>query len=184
MPAHALHLTRSDGPACDPITGLPSRAVLLDALGRMLQSARRTGGLVAALHVQLVGREPGNAVGGVAPMLRDSADLVRMLIRPCDVAARVSADDFVVALPEIRHESVAFGAAGRLHRALRNLHGSGGHVGIALYPADGLDAEALVRAARRATPTMEAIGYARAPAEAIAWRAPAGPVPAGVRLAG
>ncbi|HUG39438.1 MAG TPA: GGDEF domain-containing protein [Longimicrobiales bacterium] len=163
MPAYELHPAPSDSPACDPITGLPSRARLLDALQRMLEDARRTGCPVAVLNIRLVGRDPRSAVDGAAPLLRDSADLVRMIIRDCGLAARVSGDDFAVALAEVRHPSVALGTARRLHRALRGLHGSAGHIGVALYPDDALDAEALIRAAERATPTMDAVGYARAP---------------------
>lgn len=183
MPGQAIALAPSDAHACDPVTGLATRAVLLDALAGMLETARRTGSGVALLHVHLVGAGAGPARGGTAPLLRDSADVVRLMLDDRGLAARVSGDAFAVALPGVRHPSVALGTARRLHRALRGLHGSAGRIGVALYPDDALHAEGLVRAAVRATPTTDAIGFARLPARAAGRSAP-DPNPWRIRLAG
>ena len=164
MSPYALYPTPSGRSACDPGTGLASRTALLGALEGMLRSARLTGHAVAVLNLRLVGRDPRAAVGGSPPLLRESADMVRVIIGECGVAGRVSGDELAVGLPDVLHPSMALGMAHRLHRALRGLHGSGGYIGIAMYPDDAGDAEALMRAAERATPTMDAIGYARAPA--------------------
>lgn len=174
MAPYALHPSPSGRSACDPGTGLASRSALLGALEGMLRSASLGGHAVAVLHLRLVGREPRAAVGGSPPLLRESANMVRMILRDCGVAGRVSGDALAVALPGVLHPSAALGLAQRLHRALRGLHGSGCYIGIALYPDDAGDAEALMRAAERATPTMDAIGYARAPARDV-------PVPGIVR---
>ena len=174
MSGPAISLAPSDAHACDPVTGLPTRPVLLDALGAMLETARRTGSGVALLHVHLVGAGAGPARAGTAPLLRDSADVVRVLLDDRGLAARVSGDAFAVALPGVRHPSVALGTARRLHRALRGLHGSAGRIGVALYPDDALHPEGLLRAAVRATPTTDAVGFARLPARSSS-RGPARP---------
>jgi diguanylate cyclase (GGDEF)-like protein len=87
----------------DHLTGLANRATLEQVVGREIQRARRTGGhlCVVALdldHFKAVNDRHGHAGGDHA--LRRCADVLASECRGVDLPARVGGEEFVVALPD------------------------------------------------------------------------------------
>ena len=75
----------------DPLTGLPNRALLREHLGRALAEARKGGGTVAALIVDLDRFKPVNDVHGHQVgdrLLLDVAERLRRATRGTDLVAR------------------------------------------------------------------------------------------------
>jgi diguanylate cyclase (GGDEF)-like protein len=107
----------------DDLTGLPTRALLMDHLDKALARARRTGDSVAVMFVDLndlkavndsYGHQAGDAVlGEVARRLRDS-------VRAIDTVARVGGDEFVVLFDGVDSEEEAFALATRVHAILES----------------------------------------------------------------
>ncbi|HUG42320.1 MAG TPA: GGDEF domain-containing phosphodiesterase [Longimicrobiales bacterium] len=145
-------------PGRDPVTGAANRALLLELLDPILALARRNARGLAILHVR-VGEIPDAAI-------REAADAIRDGIRDCDLIARVSQGEFAVALTEVWEPDAAVRVAHRLYRSLRSLdggaRGSHCHIGVAFFPADAADAEALLRVAEESTPPSRAIAFANA----------------------
>ena len=142
----------------DPLTGLFNRFSLEDRLEQSLAVARREGDQLAVLFLDMdrfkiindtVGHHAGDALLiQVAARLRES-------VRESDIVARLGGDEFVVVLTGLRDgmQSAAQVAA-KLLDALgdpyevegTSLHSSPS-IGIALFPADGEDAETLMKSA-------------------------------------
>jgi diguanylate cyclase (GGDEF)-like protein/PAS domain S-box-containing protein len=145
----------------DDLTGLANRR----ALGRMLTAALVRAdahdAVVGVLMLDLDGFKAvndrfGHAAGDAA--LREVAARLRRSVRERDMVARTGGDEFVVVLADLSadedaaHEAAqrieaAFVAPLRLDASEVQLHAA---VGVACFPADGLDADALLGAADRA----------------------------------
>ncbi|MGE3812077.1 MAG: EAL domain-containing protein [Candidatus Nanopelagicales bacterium] len=156
--ADALRLSRSD-----PLTGLANRLLVFDRLEQELHRAHRTGGLVSVLFIDLdgfkgindrLGHEAGDTV------LRIVADRIRGSVRDSDSVARLGGDEFLVVAPHDQGQSAHEGMrlAERIISACAQpvQVGENGSttwlrlcasVGVAQYPADGEDADELVRRA-------------------------------------
>jgi diguanylate cyclase (GGDEF)-like protein len=89
-------------------------------------------------------------------VLQRVAARIRRQVRESDTVARVGGDEFSVILPDIARREVAETVARKLIAALvmpfhlasqKQSVDIGTSIGIALYPADGRDADALVNAA-------------------------------------
>jgi diguanylate cyclase (GGDEF)-like protein/PAS domain S-box-containing protein len=155
-----LYLSRYDS-----ITGLPNRALFEEHLELALGRARRTGGAVAVLYIDLdrfhlVNESLGRAAGD--ELLRQAASRLREVARTMDLVARQGADEFLMMLPDLEPNASGNGAAAapegvaremarRVHEALEEpfvIHGAesfvGGAVGISLFPADGGYPEELI----------------------------------------
>jgi diguanylate cyclase (GGDEF)-like protein len=83
----------------DPLTGLPNRTALLDALERAIARQRRHGGTFALLYFDLdnfkqVNDRHGHAVGDAC--LREMAAALTANVRREDVAARLGGDEFAL----------------------------------------------------------------------------------------
>lgn len=144
----------------DVLTGLPNRALLLDRLERALAAARREGGLVALLFIDLDGFKPvndrhGHDVGDA--LLQGVAARLREGLREADTAARVGGDEFVVLLPGVASVEAAQQVAAKLRASIdrpfmigqRRLAISAS-IGIALSPRDGDHPAELMRSADKA----------------------------------
>ena len=141
----------------DALTGLPNRTLFQDRVSQAIAQAHRTGSQVATLFVDLdrfkdindsLGHEMGDR------LLRLAGGRLQACLREGDTVARLGGDEFVVSLPAVADSNDAMLVAGKILDALREPFAVGGQelqvtgsVGISLYPADGEDTEALMRAA-------------------------------------
>ncbi|ROR35136.1 bifunctional diguanylate cyclase/phosphodiesterase [Inmirania thermothiophila] len=139
----------------DALTGLPNRTLFFDRLARAVSTARRIGGRLAVLFVDLdrfkwVNDTLGHAAGDA--LLQEAARRLARCVRESDTVARLAGDEFTVVLAEIRRaadaERVARAILAELERPYV-LEGQevqiSGSVGIAIFPEDGEDAETLLR---------------------------------------
>ena len=139
----------------DVLTGLPNRALLKDRLAVALAQAHRQAGNVAVMFLdldrfKLINDTLGHSVGD--ELLRNVGGQLQNLLREGDTVARVGGDEFTLVLPGMTESKDVIKAAQRVLEALsepRMLAGRDVRVtaslGIAVYPADGRDAESLLR---------------------------------------
>lgn len=144
----------------DALTGLPNRELFADRMSRAFAQADRHGGQVGLLFIDLdrfkeandcFGHEAGDVI------LIEVAERLRRCVRASDTVARMGGDEFVVLMPMPMTREDAEGMAARIVDALARPYAVGeaaadisASVGIALYPLDAKDAEALLRCADRA----------------------------------
>jgi diguanylate cyclase (GGDEF)-like protein/PAS domain S-box-containing protein len=141
----------------DQLTGLPNRTLLADRFSQMIVQAGRRDAPLAVLFVdldefKLVNDTLGHA-GGDA-LLKEVAVRLESTVRAGDTVARISGDEFAIVLADLaRPEDAALVAQKVIERlaSAMEVHGKEvfvtASVGIAAFPADGTDAEALLRAA-------------------------------------
>ena len=106
----------------DQLTALPNRTLILDRTEQALSRARRNGGPVAALHVNVDGFTVINdTLGHTAgdELLRGVAARLDGLVRETDALGRLGGDDFVVVAEEASLDAGAELIAERLLEALR-----------------------------------------------------------------
>lgn len=137
----------------DKLTHLPNRVLLEDRFAQAIQAASRQHGVFAVLFVDLDGFKGVNDTYGHQVgdgLLVQIANRLRAALRSEDTTSRVGGDEFVV-LVGVDEPADAGMVAGTLIETLREtvyveghaLHVSGS-IGIALYPADGQDQDALM----------------------------------------
>lgn len=137
----------------DALTDLPNRCLFLDRLRRALAAAKRHGGAVAVLFVDLdlfksVNDRLGHAAGD--RLLQATARRLRDGVRSSDTVARFGGDEFVVLLTDV-DEAGAAALAAKLSGALAEPFEAEGQalcltasIGVAIAPGDGDDAEVLL----------------------------------------
>lgn len=139
----------------DALTALPNRSLLQDRLQRAIAHARRHGGRVAVLFVDLdrfktVNDSLGHSAGDA--LLREAARRIAGVLRAEDTVARQGGDEFIVVLTGLRDAEAAAGVARKVLDVLglpyrigeREVH-VGASIGLALYPGDGADPDTLLR---------------------------------------
>jgi diguanylate cyclase (GGDEF)-like protein/PAS domain S-box-containing protein len=141
----------------DGLTGLPNRALLRDRFAQLIVQARRHGSSLALLFIDLddfkmVNDTMGHAGGD--ELLKEVARRLLAAVRPGDTVARIAGDEFAVILGDLaRAEDAALVAQKVIDRLSGPLAISGqeafvtASIGIAAFPSDGDDAEALLAAA-------------------------------------
>ena len=144
----------------DPLTGLPNRHRLQRELQHAMAHATETGGGLALLYLDLDGFKAANDRSGHHAgdeVLREVARRLQQGLRQSDLVARVGGDEFVVLLPGCNDPSAARFVADSLRARLHPPYPLPGgelrldaSVGIACFPADGTDPEALLAHADRA----------------------------------
>jgi diguanylate cyclase (GGDEF)-like protein len=138
----------------DPLTGLANRRALGERLRYEVARHHRNRQHFALLALDLDGFKTINDRFGHDAgdeVLRDVAAALRGAIREQDTAARLGGDEFCVLAPETGHPGAAE-LATRVRAALAHVAvGLGGgvtaSVGAAVFPFDGADPSALLRAA-------------------------------------
>ncbi|AXA91732.1 PAS domain S-box protein [Massilia sp. YMA4] len=141
----------------DPLTGLANRSQFNDRLRDALAYARRDDHMVA-LHLldldrfKSINDSMGHHVGDL--LLQAVAGRITSNIRATDLAARLGGDEFVVIQTHLADPAAAGALAEKLVDELSRpyvLDGqethSGASIGIALYPNDARDGEALMKRA-------------------------------------
>lgn len=140
----------------DPLTGLPNRTLLRDRLNVALAQARRSQERVAVFVLDLDRFKTVNdALGheGGDELLRAADRALVSLAREGDTVARGGGDEFILVLFGVSLRDVE-AVAREILQTFRMPWSVGGQdfrvtasIGIALYPLDGQDAEALLRSA-------------------------------------
>lgn len=137
----------------DTLTGLANRALLNDRIERAIANA---GGmpvwtvLLDFDHFKLINDTLGRRAGDEA--LRMLAGRIKGTLRPIDTAARVGGDDFVLVLAGVPDERQAAARIQQVRDAVAEPIQLAGQrlvlncsAGVAAYPADGVDADTLVK---------------------------------------
>ncbi len=152
---HMAHMARHDS-----LTGLPNRAVFLDRLEHAIVAAKRKGGCLAVLFIDLdrfkdVNDTHGHAFGDEA--LVQTARLLQSAVREVDTVARWGGDEFVILLEDMdeEHEArrVAQALVDRFSQGTvvqRQRIETGASIGISMYPRDGFEAAELIQRADEA----------------------------------
>ena len=148
--AQVDHLSRHDA-----LTGLPNRAAFCEHLGTVLGGARRGDRMAAVLCVDLTDFKAINdTLGCVAGdvLLRHSGTRMLAVLRESDMMARMGADEFAIVQTGIGGPAGAAELAERLLAAMAEpfdlcgqLTHVGARIGIAVFPGDGDEAEALLQ---------------------------------------
>ncbi len=143
----------------DPLTELPNRRLLEDRLRQALIQARRNQSAVALMmvdldHFKYINDRHGHRFGD--EVLREAAQRLRSCVREVDTVSRVGGDEFVIVLSELRKAQDAALVAQKIIAALAQPFPIAGleaslqlecSIGIARYPADGDDPDALLKTA-------------------------------------
>jgi diguanylate cyclase (GGDEF)-like protein/PAS domain S-box-containing protein len=152
----------------DALTGMPNRALFFDRLGQTLKHARRKNATVGLLFVDLdrfknVNDTLGHENGDV--LLRAAADRLSCMVRAEDTVARIGGDEFVLLLPEIAETQDAARVAQKVLEAMSAPFVVAGRevfvtasIGIAIFPGDGPEAEALLNNANAAMLRAKQLG--------------------------
>jgi diguanylate cyclase (GGDEF)-like protein/PAS domain S-box-containing protein len=163
--ARALHIADHDS-----LTGLPNRRLLEDRLTQALALSKRNRKLTATMFIDLdrfktINDTLGHAVGD--SVLKEVARRLVAQLRIGDTVCRVGGDEFLVVLPEIKRASDAAHVARKMIENLSERMMVDVHeltvtpsIGIAIYPDDGRDADALIRNADAAMYHVKETGRA------------------------
>ncbi|MCM0043947.1 MAG: EAL domain-containing protein [Burkholderiaceae bacterium] len=156
----------------DALTQLPNRRWLMSLLPAALQRADRGRKQLALLFIDLDNfKEVNDTLGHEAGdrLLLEAAARVRAAVRASDPVVRLGGDEFTVVIERVESaESVACVAAEVIAALSRpyDIDGIAGHavsasIGISLWPADGADAETLIKHADVAMYAAKAGGKGR-----------------------
>ena len=154
----------------DSLTGLPNRLLFNDRLNQAISLAKRDSRQFALLYLDLdrfkqVNDNLGHTAGD--ELLQAVAARIRRQVRESDTLARVGGDEFAIILPDIARREEVQTVARKIIGALvtpfqlgsqQQRVDIGTSIGIALYPADARDADALIKAADAAMYTAKQEG--------------------------
>jgi diguanylate cyclase (GGDEF)-like protein len=141
----------------DELTGLPNRRLFLDRLAISLERARRMESKAALLvidlnHFKQVNDTLGHHAGDL--LLKKVSDIFQSRVRRSDTVARTGGDEFSLILEEPTNRSNAKWVAKSLMEMLEQPLQVGDHtlkvgasIGVAVFPDDATDLEALCIAA-------------------------------------
>jgi diguanylate cyclase (GGDEF)-like protein/PAS domain S-box-containing protein len=151
----------------DALTDLPNRAAFVERLARAIDTAGESEESFAVLSIDLdrfkeVNDTFGHAIGD--DLLRELAQQLSALAGEAFLA-RLGGDEFTLITPNGDHPALAEILAERLHSAVaidREVNGQHLHIGIsigiAIFPADGIDATTLLNNADAALYRAKAAG--------------------------
>jgi diguanylate cyclase (GGDEF)-like protein len=139
----------------DLLTDLPNRSLFSDRLQVSLANASRAQTTLAVMFLDLdrfktINDTLGHTVGD--RLLKEVAQRLTHSLREGDTVARWGGDEFTVLLPYVEDQTDIAATAERILEALRTPFELEGHelfitfsIGIAIYGADGDDAETLIK---------------------------------------
>ena len=155
----------------DSLTGLPNRASLADTLQHAITTAQRNKKSLAIFFIDVdnfksINDTLGHPTGD--QLLREIARRVRATIRESDLVARLGGDEFVVMVESVTDRAGLQQLAAKILAAISELTNLEGHelkvtasIGISMFPADGVDAPALLAHADMAMYRAKAQGRNR-----------------------
>jgi diguanylate cyclase (GGDEF)-like protein/PAS domain S-box-containing protein len=141
----------------DRLTNLPHRALFRDRLAQSVAHAGRRDRMVAMMFLDLdrfktVNDTFGHAIGDL--LLQQVADRFTRCVRVGDTVGRLSGDEFGIVLCDLHSAADARLVAQKIVETFREPYRLDAHehrmttsIGISMYPADGRDPEALIKAA-------------------------------------
>lgn len=150
VPGQTLQLARHDA-----LTGLPNRHALIERLSSTIGGNRRSERMTAVLTVDLADFRAINATLGCAAgdlLLRHASARLLAGVRETDTLARMGADEFAIIQRGVDGPASAAALCDRLLAAFDEPFDLFGHltqvavrIGVALHPADGNDADELLK---------------------------------------
>lgn len=141
----------------DTLTNLPNRNLFHDRLKVAIAHAKRNGGMVAVMildldHFKTINDSLGHHIGDL--LLKAVAERLTRCVREGDTIARTGGDEFTIILPDLVHALNTIIVASKIIDALNQPFRLEGHeihtttsIGISLYPLDADDKEDLVKKA-------------------------------------
>jgi diguanylate cyclase (GGDEF)-like protein/PAS domain S-box-containing protein len=144
----------------DSLTGLPNRNLLRDRIEQACARTGRYGELVAVAFLDIdnfkvVNDSLGHSLGD--QMLRAVASRLESSLRAMDTVARMGGDEFVLVLPDQENQRAVAAKMQRIVESFAQPFSVDGReffitasVGVALYPHDAKDPEALIKSAELA----------------------------------
>lgn len=148
----------------DPLTGLPTRAVLADRAEMAIQHAARQHRMVALMLIEIADfddlcDEHGRSVG--EDLLRATASRLHFELRKTDTATRFDGGQFVAMLVDLHHAEEARAVAAKIERALSAKVNVGVaiialqvRIGLAWYPSHADQLLPLLEAAQAALSSL------------------------------
>ncbi|BBQ83167.1 TPA: diguanylate cyclase [Kluyvera ascorbata] len=144
----------------DQLTDLPNRSLLFDRLRAALATARREGGHLSLLYIDLdkfkqVNDTLGHGIGDL--LLQAAADRLTRCVVKSDTVARIGGDEFVILIENSALPDDAFAVAEKIVEAFASPFVLGEHrlaivpsIGIAHYPEQGTNERQLLDYADKA----------------------------------
>jgi diguanylate cyclase (GGDEF)-like protein/PAS domain S-box-containing protein len=139
----------------DLVTNLPNRLLLNDRISQSISLARRQNRPLAVIFLDLdrfkyINDSLGHATGD--KLLQSVSKRLLAGLRGSDTVSRQGGDEFVILLSEIADPEDLAASARKILLLLNAPHSIGGQdlhiggsIGISVYPADGEDAETLIK---------------------------------------
>jgi diguanylate cyclase (GGDEF)-like protein len=154
----------------DSLTGLPSRTLFNDRFNMAIADSKRNNRKTALImldldHFKDINDKFGHDAGD--EVLKEVSTKLTDILRQTDTVCRMGGDEFALLIPEIKAKEmvdevakrilVAMGTPFSLHEVEERITAS---FGIAIYPDDGLNLEALTKHADMAMYKVKKIGRA------------------------
>ena len=143
----------------DALTGIANRYLLTQEFQRLMEMAIQQNQMLAVLfldldHFKLINETLGHHYGDL--LLKKVSSRIKGILKKKDVIARFGGDEFVIVLPNIKHEKQAVQMANDIIAALKEpfflkekeVYATTS-IGIAVYPVNGEDPDLLIKNAAK-----------------------------------
>jgi two-component system cell cycle response regulator len=139
----------------DPLTGLANRRLLVERVSQAIIHAKRNGGVMAVIYLDLDGfRQINNTLGHDVGdlLLKSVAARLVAAVRQEDTVARPGGDEFVIAMPHVSNVAGVTLTAEKVIKALSQPYRIQGNTvnltasaGVGLFPNNGKDVKTLLK---------------------------------------